>query len=64
MSDGEIFERWISVMRFKATEYEHKARANGEQVTAPSLDELCWEMRAYMTGRGIEPPMSAQGRAE
>ena len=44
-----MFDRWISILRQKA-EYEHQARKRGEIVTSPSLDDICNEMIAYLSG--------------
>ena len=43
-------KRWDSVLRAKASDYEHTARKNGEIVTSPSLDDLANEMEAFFTG--------------
>jgi hypothetical protein len=32
MHNQELFERWNRILRFKASEYEHKARKNGEDL--------------------------------
>jgi len=45
----ELKNRWVSLLRRKA-EYEHNARKNGEQVTEPSIDDICNEMEAFFTG--------------
>ena len=47
---NEIFERWNSILRMKASEYEHTARKEGNAVTSPSLDDICNEMRAFFKG--------------
>ena len=46
----ELKNRWVSLLRGKASEYEHKARHNGEIVTKPDLDCICNEMEAFFTG--------------
>lgn len=46
----ELKERWIQILRQKASQYEHLARKNGETVTSPSLDDLANEMEAFFTG--------------
>ena len=46
----ELKNRWINLLRIKASDYEHKARKNGEQVTEPSIDDICNEMEAFFTG--------------
>ena len=46
----ELANRWISVLRSKASQYEHEAREKGKVVTAPDLDDVCNEMTAYFTG--------------
>ena len=45
-----IFARWDGVLRGKASDYEHKARANGQEVTQPSIDGICNEMTAFLAG--------------
>jgi len=45
----ELAKRWISILRMKA-EYEHEARKNGEEVSSPSIDDICNEMIAFFTG--------------
>jgi hypothetical protein len=47
---NDLKERWISLLRNKASQYEHEARKNGETVTGPSLDDICNEMEAFFTG--------------
>ena len=44
------FDRWIGIMRMKASEYEHKARERGEVVCEPNLDAICNEMEAFKSG--------------
>ena len=44
------FDRWERILRLKAGEYEHKARHQGKEVTAPSIDQICNEMRAFVAG--------------
>jgi len=46
----ELFKRWNGLLRMKASEYEHTARRNGEIVSSPSLDDVCNEMDAFLTG--------------
>lgn len=46
----ELQDRWIRILRAKASEYEHKARKNGEIVASPSLDDICNEMDAFFVG--------------
>lgn len=46
----ELVERWISILRQKASEYEHTRRKNGETVCEPSLDDICNEIEAFFTG--------------
>jgi hypothetical protein len=43
-------DRWDRILRGKASDYEHKARKNGEVVCGPSLDDLANEMDAFFTG--------------
>lgn len=40
-------DRWVSILRGKAAEYEHKARGNGEIVSSPDIDDICNEMLAF-----------------
>lgn len=49
MSNEELKERWVSLLRMKA-EYEHQARKNGEVVSSPSIDDICNEIEAFFTG--------------
>jgi len=44
----EIADRWIALLRQKAT-YEHEMRKRGETVAEPSIDDICNEMTAYFT---------------
>lgn len=53
---SETFERWNSILRYKASTYEHLARKNGEEVTSPSIDEICNEMRAFFEGLAHNKP--------
>lgn len=46
----ELKQRWISLLRSKASEYEHKAGKNGEVVYSPSIDDICNEIEAFFTG--------------
>jgi hypothetical protein len=46
----ELKNRWVGLLRMKASEYEHKARKRGEVVYEPSLDDICNEMEAFFTG--------------
>jgi hypothetical protein len=43
-------DRWDRILRGKASDYEHKARKNGEVVCGPSLDDLANEIDAFFTG--------------
>lgn len=46
----EVFERWETILRAKAHQYEHPARGEGKVVTAPDIDDICNEMRALRAG--------------
>lgn len=46
----ELKKRWISLLRNKASEYEHPARKSGETVTSPDLDDICNEIEAFFIG--------------
>jgi hypothetical protein len=46
----ELKQRWNSILRHKASTYEHNARKNGEVVTSPSIDDVCNEMEAFFAG--------------
>ena len=48
----ELKNRWVSLLRMKAHEYEHSARERGEVVSSPSIDAICNEMEAFFTGLG------------
>ncbi len=50
----ELKNRWDSLLRRKASEYEHQARKEGEVVTSPSIDDICNEMEAFFTGLTIK----------
>jgi hypothetical protein len=43
-------ERWLSLLRDKAHQYEHPERKLGEIVTSPSIDDVCNEIEAFFTG--------------
>ena len=49
----DTFNRWVSIMRMKASDYEHKARKEGEIVTSPSLDDICNEMATFLAGAKV-----------
>lgn len=55
MTKEELKNRWVSILRIKASEYEHKARKAGETVSGPSLDDICNEIEAFFVGLGVEP---------
>ncbi len=46
----ELHGRWNSLLRQKASTYEHAARKRGETVSSPDLDDICNEMEAFFTG--------------
>lgn len=46
----ETISRWIGILRGKASNYEHKARRNGEIVSSPDIDDICNEMEAFIGG--------------
>ena len=46
----ELKQRWISILRQKASVYEHEARKRGETITEPDLDSICNEIEAFFTG--------------
>ena len=46
----ELANRWISILRMKASEYEHTARKKGETVCVSDIDDICNEIEAYFTG--------------
>lgn len=50
MEKEELKNRWISILRGKASEYEHTARENGEIVCSPSIDTICNEIDVFFTG--------------
>lgn len=50
MTTQELKDRWVSLLRIKASEYEHSARKSGKIVCSPSLDDICNEMEAFFTG--------------
>lgn len=46
----ELKNRWIEILRMKASEYEHKDRLNKKIVTSPDLDDICNEIESFFTG--------------
>ncbi len=46
----QIKNRWIHILRGKASDYEHEARKRGETVLSPSIDNICNEMEAFFAG--------------
>jgi len=46
----QSFNRWMKLLRFKASDYEHLAREKGETVTEPDIDSICNEMEAFLNG--------------
>lgn len=50
MKKQELKNRWVNILRQKASQYEHSARKNGEVVCEPSIDDICNEMEAFFTG--------------
>lgn len=46
----QLKARWESILRSKASQYEHQARKDGKIVTGPSLDDIANEMEAFFTG--------------
>lgn len=50
MTQKEIKERWVRLLRMKASEYEHSARKRGDVVCGPSIDDICNEMEAFFAG--------------
>lgn len=53
MNIQELKDRWISLLRMKA-KYEHNARANGEIVSSPDIDDICNEIEAFFAGLQIK----------
>lgn len=51
LKDQPLFDRWLGTLRFKARKYEHPARKRGEVVESLTLDDVCNEIDAYLTGR-------------
>jgi hypothetical protein len=54
MEKEELKNRWISILRQKASDYEHPARNKGEVVYEPSIDVICNEIEAFFTGLNNE----------
>jgi hypothetical protein len=46
----QLKARWESILRSKASQYEHEARKEGKVVTGPSIDDICNEMDAFFIG--------------
>jgi len=50
MNKTILKDRWVSILRMKASEYEHTARKDGKIVCEPSIDDICNEIEAFFTG--------------
>jgi len=50
MNNEELKDRWITLLRHKASDYEHKDRQNGKIVSSPSIDDICNEIEAFFVG--------------
>jgi hypothetical protein len=50
MTQEELKNRWVELLRMKASDYEHSARKKGEVVCEPSIDDICNEIEAFFTG--------------
>lgn len=51
MTKQELKDRWVKLLRMKASEYEHAARSRGEVVTSPDIDDICNEIEAFFCER-------------
>ena len=51
-------DRWVSILRHKASQYEHQARheGKGDDITYPDIDCICNEMLAFRDGFTKELP--------
>ncbi len=54
MNKQELKDRWVSILRAKACEYEHPTRGTGETITNPDIDDICNEMEAFFCGIAID----------
>lgn len=50
MNLEELKERWVGILRGKASAYEHPARKNGEVISSPDIDNICNEIEAFFAG--------------
>lgn len=46
----QLKQRWVELLRMKASYYEHPQRKAGEEVSSPSIDDICNEIEAFFTG--------------
>lgn len=46
----KLMERWTSILRSKAHEYEHEERGRGKEPVSPTLDDIAWEIEAFFIG--------------
>jgi len=49
MDKQELKDRWVSILRGKAS-YEHEDRKNNVTVASPSIDDICNEIESFFTG--------------
>lgn len=42
--------RWVSILRQKAVDYESKARREGNLVSSPDINDICNEIEAFFAG--------------
>jgi len=49
---NELMNRWVTILRGKASQYEHLARHNGDSqsISAPDLDSIASEIEAFFVG--------------
>ena len=53
MNYEELLERWLNILRHKASRYEHSARKAGSVVSSPSIDDVCNELKSFFVGLGV-----------
>jgi hypothetical protein len=55
MTKEELKDRWIKILRAKASDYEHAARKLNLTVSNPDIDDICNEMEAFFAGLRDQP---------
>jgi len=50
----DLRNRWLRILRAKASEYEHTTRGKNKQVSYPDLDTICGEIEAFFAGLRVD----------